>query len=359
MTRACPASILVVASTLAAACGPSPSPGGRTAAPAAAQASSKTTAVQTAAVPADACGWIPAAEVEQVIGHLSGPPQAAGKECVYPLVQKSEAFAKLLELRRQFRDGDAGDHDFQDVVRLSVDLDGGSTTMDIANAAVATIFARELGQSPSEVAKKDPPPPGWDSEGAAPYSWIGRTGHITIWVFSPPEITKEKKMELAARVRDRIPDLPFPAENTYQVISLGGDRNPCELLTRAEAEAVLGKLVVDPYRAIEDTPKAYEKGKACAFYTPGHRALVITAEWQDGATTFNLSRGLGGLISAVAPLERASLEGPWDKGQVDGTSGALIFLKGDRYLRVDYVTSATDRDGALKLAAIAMERLGS
>jgi hypothetical protein len=359
LTREVRAVIVLMTAVCAAACGSSPSSGGSDGSPGAAPASAKAAAVKTAAIPADACGWIPAAEVEAVVGKLSGPPQPAGNDCVYPLAAKSETFARLLEARTKFRRGDPGKHDFRDEVRVTVSLDGSSNAMDIANAAVGQIFAKELGVSPSEMAKKDPPPPGWDWEGGLPYSWIGRVGHISISVFSPPEITKETKMALAAKVRDRIPDLPFPADNTYQVITLGGDRNPCELLTRAEAEGVLGKLIVDPYRSIEYTSHAYEKGKGCAYYTAGHRAFVITAEWQDGAMTFNLSRGIGGLIGAVAPLERASLEGPWDKGQVDGTSGALIFLKGDRYMRVDYLTSPADRDGALALSKIAMQRLGS
>lgn len=361
ITRACAATMLV-ASAIAAACGSSPDPGtsNSSASGVPETAAAKTPVVRTAAVPSDACGWIPAAEVEEVVGKLSGPPQAAGNDCVYPLVAKSETFAKLLEMRRQFRKGgDAGKHDFHDVVRVSVDLDGASNTLAVATAAMGKVFAKELGASDAELAKKVPPPPGWDWEGAVPYSWVGRAGHVSIVVFSPPEITKEQKIALAARVRDRIPDLPFAADSTYQVITLGGDHNPCELVTRAEAEAVLGRLVVEPYRAIENTARAYEKGKACAFYTAGHRAFVLTAEWQDGAMTFNLSRGVGGLVSAVVPFERASFDGPWDKGQVDGTSGALIFVKGDRYLRADYLNSATDRDGALKLAAIAVNRLGS
>ena len=359
MTRALRLVLVLIATVWVAACGSSPSTGGgEGGSPGTATSSSKAPAVKTAAIPTDPCGWIPASEVEAVVGALSGPPTPAGNDCVYPLAQKSEIFAKLLEARTKFRRGDPGKHDFRDEVRVSVDLQGSSNTMDIANAAVGKIFAKELGVSASEIKKKEPPP-GWDAETGMPYTWVGRIGHISIFVFSPPEITKEKKMELAARVRDRIPDLPFPAQNTYQVVTLGGDRNPCDLLTRAEAEAVLGTLTVDPYRAIEYTSEAYEKGKGCAYYTKGHRAFVITAEWQDGAMTFNLSRGVGGLIGAVAPIEKGSFEGPWDKGQVDGTSGALIFLKGERFLRIDYVTSATDRDGALKLATVAMERLGS
>jgi hypothetical protein len=143
------------------------------------------------------------------------------------------------------------------------------------------------------------------------------------------------------------------------VPTFDGDRNPCELLTRAEAEAVLGKLVIDPYRAIENSSRPYEKGRACAYYTPGHRAFVITPEWSDGASTFKISSGMGGLIGSVIPLEKAAIEGPWDKGRVDGATGALMFLKGDRLLTVDYLMSAADRAGALKLAAQAMQRLGS
>lgn len=320
-------------------------------------------AVKTVATPGDACGWIAAAEVEQIIGKLDGPPRAAGKDCIYPLAEKSEAFTRMVEFRRKMRSIDniktqeRDDSDLDSLVRLTVDPSADSIIGDIATAAVGKIFARELGQRPSEAAKKAAPPAGWDAESGLPYTWIGRAGHISISVYSPPEITKEKKIELASRVRDRIGDLPFAADNTYQIPTFAADRNPCELLTRAEAEAVLGPLVVDPYRAIEDTPHAYAKGKACAYFTPGHRALVITPEWTDGAMTFKLSTGIGGLIGAVAPIEKTKIEGPWDQGRVDGTTGALMFLKGDRSLRVDYLTSATDRDGALKIAAQAVERL--
>jgi hypothetical protein len=321
-------------------------------------ASQPSPTVKTASVPKDACGWIPAPEVEAVIGALEGPPRAAGTECVYPLAARSKAFASLLEMRKQFRNGNAGDHDFKDEVRVMVDLRGSSVTGDLAFAAVGKIFAKELGQSPSAPKKADPPPPGWDSESGLPYTWVGRIGHVSISVFSPPEIKRETKIALATLVRDRIPDLPFPADNTYQTISLGsGGKSPCDLLTRSEAEAVLGKLVVDPYRAIENTPHAYEKGNACAYFTAGHRALVITPEWSDGGMSYNIASGIGGLIGSQIPLERAEIEGPWDKGRVDGMTGALMFLKGERSLTVDYLMSAADRGAALKLAAQAMQRL--
>jgi hypothetical protein len=340
------------------ACGQAPAPqeasaGGRAAAPAA----DRKAAVKTASLPGDACGWIPAPDVEQIVGKLEGAPTARGRDCVYPLAEKSQAFATLLEMRKRLRGGDAGDHDFYDEVKVSVDLSGENVTGELALGAVSKMFSRELGQG--EPPKKDPPPAGWDWVGTIPYGWVGRVGHVAITVVSPPEIEDDTKIALAARVRDRIPDLPFPAENTYQVPTFAADRDPCTLLTRAEAEAVLGPLVIDPYRSIEDSPHAYAAGKACAYFASGHRTFVVTPEWSDGKMQFGMSSGIGGLVGMVAPLDRAPLEGPWDKGQVDGPTGALLLLRGDRLLRIDYLTSSTDRAGALKLAAQAMPRLSS
>lgn len=341
------------------ACRPSSTSTDGASARAGAPAAAARASVKTASPPADACGWIPAVEVEQIVGKLNGAPTARGNECVYPLAEKSKAFASLVEMRRQMRNGDAGDHDFHDVVKLSIDLDGSAVvTGELAMGAMSKIFARELGQ-PDAAPKKDAPPAGWDAVSKLPYTWVGRAGHVSIAVFAPPEMKDDTKMTLAARVRDRIPNLPFPADNTYQVPTFAADRNPCDLLTKAEAEAVLGPLVVDPYRSIEDTPHVYERGKACSYYVAGHRAFVVTPEWSDGKMLFGMSSGIGGLVGMVAPLDRAALEGPWDKGQVDGPTGALLLLKGDRLLRIDYLVSSTDRAGALKLAAQAMSRLSS
>ena len=49
---------------------------------------------------------------------------------------------------------------------------------------------------------------------------------------------------------------------------------------------------------------------------------MITPEWSDGDSTYNIGAGIGGLIGSVVPLEKTAIEGPWDKGRVDGTTGA-------------------------------------
>jgi hypothetical protein len=55
-------------------------------------------------------------------------------------------------------------------------------------------------------------------------------------------------------------------------------------------------------------------------------------------------------------LAADTLEGPWDDVMQD-MHGTLRFLKGDRLLEVTWVSSSTDRAGALRLAATAVGRL--
>jgi hypothetical protein len=51
-----------------------------------------------------------------------------------------------------------------------------------------------------------------------------------------------------------------------------------------------------------------------------------------------------------------TLEGPWDDVMQD-MHGMLRFLKGDRMLELTWVSSNTDRAGALRLATTAVGRL--
>ena len=69
-----------------------------------------------------------------------------------------------------------------------------------------------------------------------------------------------------------------------------------------------------------------------------------------------MEEGIGGLVGMVMPKENVVIKGPWDKAQI-GIEGQLRFLKGDRVLSVYYLTSSTDRRGAIKLAAQAIQRM--
>ncbi|HET8624541.1 MAG TPA: hypothetical protein VFM14_13340, partial [Gemmatimonadales bacterium] len=68
---------------------------------------SAASAVRTAERPSGACDWIPAAEVEEIVGPLAGPPKAVENGCLYPLpvdtltAKRREAAKKLGELAKQ------------------------------------------------------------------------------------------------------------------------------------------------------------------------------------------------------------------------------------------------------------------
>ncbi len=114
-----------------------------------------------------------------------------------------------------------------------------------------------------------------------------------------PDVPRSVAKALADQVRGRLPDLRFQVTNPYQVIQLGSiPKDPCSLLTRAEAEAVLGPLTVEPYRASSEWPPlVHVKGFGCTFYTAGHHAFSIVPSWQDGAQDFKMNKGLGSLMS--------------------------------------------------------------
>ena len=331
-----------------------------------------TVTVRTADEPADPCGWISVADVESVVGKLVEPPSKADG-CRYVLTIPEDIAAKRQEhaqriaaFQAKFKTEVPTFHgamaNFQSnpksyAVSVSVDVRGDMAGEIGLNAGMSRM-AREMGTRPEKAA----PPEGWDSVAGLPYGFSGRVGHVRVSVQGQaPDVPREVMQRLAAAVRDRIPDLPFKADNPYQVIQFGaGDQNPCDLLPRTDAEAVLGPLVVEPYRASsQHPPLALAKGHGCAYYTKGHRVFVLVPTWSGGEETFKVEAGIGGLLAQVLPEDSVIFKGPWDKAQPSRGSGALLFLKGDRLLEVHYQISSTDRGGAVKLAAAAMRRLAA
>lgn len=329
-------------------------------------------AARTADEPDDPCKWISVADVEAVVGKLVEPPSKADG-CRYVMtipedvatkrqqhVQRQEAFREKFKTEPMTFQGHMANFESNPksyAVSVSVDVRG-DMAGEIGFDAGISMLAQQMG----ERRQKKAPPEGWDSVSGLPYGFSGRVGHVRVSVQGQaPDVPREVMERLAAAVRDRIPDLPFKADNPYQVIQLkGGDRNPCELLPRAEAEAVLGPLVVDPYRASsQHPPLALAKGHGCAYYTKGHRVFVIVPTWNGGEESFKLEAGVGGLLGTVMPQENVVFKGPWDKAQPGRGSGALLFLKGDRLLEVHYQISSADRGGAVKLAAAAVRRLAT
>ena len=331
--------------------------------------------IKTATLPADPCEVIPAADVEAVMGSKLAEPPKKADGCLYVLeipeaVAAKRAQAKEMQekIRQAFAKLGTPPEEPQGVmanamndprsyaVTVSVDVRGevtGETGQDMAFKQLG-LGGADPDSAKTEVTKG---PNDWDDARRISYLFTGRVGHLRVSVEGQsPDVPREPMQKLAEVVRDRIPDLPFGVTNPYQVIQRG-EKDPCSLLTRAEAEAVLGPLAMDPYRSSSNWPPlAHGKGFACAYYTAGHHVFALAPQWQDGAQSFKIEKGIGGLVGLVAPQESVVIKGPWDQTQTGG-SGALLFLKGDQLLEVHYRTSRATRADAIKLAAIAMPRL--
>jgi hypothetical protein len=314
---------------------------------------------ELAQAPDDPCGWLSPVEAEAILGSFSAPPvrvrpgqnpspDAYGTGCLYTLA-----------VQPQLGTG---------TVVLSVSLTGGEAA-DLVSAASASLFGGDTAGGDGGAAARA----GWDHETRLGTTYLARIGHIGVQVDRGSfEIADDKARQLAAEARDKMADRPFanpvdpfldslrkaegsPVEPPPQ----GPD--PCALLTRAEAEAVLGPLAVPPYRSAGNSPLWDARGDSCSYFTGnGHRALTIMPVWSQGQMTFRMAAGMGGMAASAtgvdAGLAADTLEGPWDDVMQD-MQGMLRFLKGDRMLEVTWVSSSTDRAGALRLAAAAVGRL--
>jgi hypothetical protein len=355
---------MVLVSVLAACGGDAAADGGEVGGAGGGSAATGPT-VRTASVPADPCEWLPAAEAAGVLGPLAGAPTRVrsgstptpdprGNGCLYRLAAQPARGTGA--------------------VALSVHLNG-SEIIENALGRMREMFAEEMsdGARGAEPVQVPAPTNGWDYEGTVPpMTYLARQGHIGVEVQPlSPEIPREKLAALALRVRDRMPDLPFAtpvdpelaalmaAEGQTEPAPVPSGPDPCALLTRDEAEAVLGKLTAPPYRSNGDSPLADPAGKSCSYYTGQHRALVLNPEWSEGKTLFRLAGGAEGLVGSVLPggVRVDTLRGPWEQVASSRTKGSLYFLKGDRMLEVRYQSSSTDMTGALRIARAAVGRL--
>jgi hypothetical protein len=335
--------------------------------------------VPTATAPTTACGWVTAEEVQQLVGPLAAAPIPAGQECRYPLKVSDSLRAAMVEMRESdlkvFGKVREGSNPDSVALIVSVDLNG-NMLAERATGLAGDMMAQELdsaasGEPPSDTSKTEPEarPAGWDVAGGAIWpGFSGRVGHVGVMVYTDVmmDLVPTEKMEtLATRIRDRMPDRPYATDHQpgdAEMLTGIADRDPCSLLTRTEAEAVLGKLLVVPYRSAEESPLAFGRGVSCAYYTAGHHALVVSAGWTDGRTTFGMLRGVGSLVGTVMSDREAeaadTLEGPWDASAI-GLDGQLAVLKGDRLLQIGYLASSTGAAGAVRLARVAVERLAA
>jgi hypothetical protein len=319
--------------------------------------------------PPDECSWIPAAEAEALIGPFAEPPRLSEGGCLYTLQVPAElverrakqaALAKRLGSTLPMRE-----QRYALLLQVGLDVKTGERAVRLAVDKMASWMKDERTDSAQ---KAQPHPAPADAEDAGSSGWDarrfngGRLGTIDVTLIAQSyevRVPKDKLNELTARVRDRIPDLPFAARSDpYEEPS----PDPCTVLSREEAESVLGKLVVAPYRSVDDGPQAAPNGRTCSYYTARHHALIVKPYWSDGKSELAMTRGIGGLMSVVVNDSEAqtadTIEGSWDETAVSA-DGRLLLRKGDRAVEIEYETSSTDKAGALRLGKIMIERLAA
>jgi hypothetical protein len=321
---------------------------------------------KTATLPGSPCGWMPAAEVEAVVGTLSGPPRPKDGGCFYPLPLDSITLARNARQQQMAealaKAGEEGDVVPMRVdtggvlVRVSVEQEAGERPMEQALAAVGSRIGND------SLLKSKGNGDGWDWHGRmiGKPNFGGRAGTLMVTVEGTFWMDDKVLAVLAARVRDRVPDLPFRHPAAAAQSPRGHD--PCGVLTRAEAEKVLGPLVFAPYPVREGGALADPAGRSCAYYSGGHRALVLTPHFTDGAGKLRFiraSNGLGALGVADRDAEGAdTLDGPWDEVAI-GADGQFAARTGDRMLEIAYLTSSTNLAGAIRIAGFALPRLAA
>jgi hypothetical protein len=297
------------------------------------------------------CDLIPRAEIERLAGPLDGEPTPEDRGCWY-YVAVDTTTAEWKQLREGVDRARASGMDERAIAMYHPTRAGIYAEVDVRGEGMAS------------EERPEGTPPGWDEIGASRSGAVfnGRTGHVRVSVkVQQLELPRDTVIAIAGRVRDRIPEGPImhPAGDRSGRTPSGPD--PCSVLTRGEAEAVLGELVADPFRTRERTPLADPSGKSCAYLSAGHHVLVLTPAWNYGGIELSAARMVGGMVRQVAALpgiEGDTLEGAWDEAVVD-LAGELLLRKGGRVLGIRYLMSSTDAAGALRLAQPALGRMAA
>jgi hypothetical protein len=315
--------------------------------------------VKTWPADADPCGWITAAEAAKILGPLDGAPWRASHAEGPELEKKGHACGYTLAAPNGANTGDD---------RVAVEL----VTEDVATTESAfSIMKERFSHEGSPEAFKVAAEavglnrktlPGWDYTGGLPNLFTGRIGSLVVRVgIYTTRVEWDSIASLATLVRSRVPDLPRASQQASRRFGASDEKDACVLLTRAEAEAVLGKLTMPPYRSDHNTPNADPGGEGCSYYLGNHRVFTIDPSWEQGKTLFRMSAAMGQRITSTIGAKGESadtLEGVWDEAAAS-PGGSLYLLKDDTMLEVDYRTAAIDTPKALTLATIALRRLAS
>jgi hypothetical protein len=295
----------------------------------------KRPAIQTQSL-SHPCKWVPKEEAAKVLGAIASADED-GSACVYQFTQAN---------------GEA--------TRLSLEIDpSGAAEFEQAMGMLGNVFVTEMNDGKPTTAASAKRKDGWDFDDALDKMAVYRVGHVAVHLGGDMwHLRSDMLNQFAVLVRSHFPDLPIASPGA-DPNAAGPAPDPCALLSRAEAEAVLGKLLVEPFRSSENSALADGTGPTCTYYTPGHRALLVTPTRGEAKQMFDMVGGVSNLMRSTAGGADAAeaLEGPWDQSSTSAARGTAYFLKGENMIEIEFRTSSTDLAGAAQLARLAVARL--
>lgn len=294
--------------------------------------------IETQPVGVDPCGLLTTDEVSGTLKRtLRGVPvRVSSAESITP---SSTGRGCLYELESSVAGGET--------IAIELKIDGAELQAGMGAASLGMFASDEKRSGKGS----------WDWVGGLPVGlFAARQGHLGVLVAiggmgpSPADVEP-----LAARLVAKVRDVPF-VDQPGDLKARGTGEDPCSLITREEAERVMGPLVAPPFRSQQGNSLVYGNGKSCTYYGQRHRALVLTPTWSEGKMTFGMLSGVGNLTRLVTGEKNSTnTPGPWDDRSTSATGG-LYFLKGDRLLELQHRSASLTESQAEDLARVALAR---
>ena len=165
--------------------------------------------------------------------------------------------------------------------------------------------------------------------------------------------SKEQQAQLA-----QLADSLRASSGSSSEASGGGGEDPCTLVSRAEAEQILGPMRHDPYRVAGTNRDPAPTGSYCFYEARNGRRVIMDVDWQDGIMGMKVLGMMGRLVEQAIPTDSGqadTLEGRWDElRMLPGDN--LYARKGDQLVSIDYNGSGIGLIGAAKWVHIALGR---
>lgn len=138
-------------------------------------------------------------------------------------------------------------------------------------------------------------------------------------------------------------------------------QDPCTLVSRAEAEQILGPMRHDPYRVSGPNRDPAPTGSYCFYEARNGRRLVMDVDWKDGKMAMKIVAMGGSMVEQVISTDSGqadTLEAHWDElRMLPGNN--LYARKGDQMVSLDYNGARIGLIGAAKFVNIALDRMAS